>query len=54
MTFILELMGGLHGNKIFEIEGNFNYENGKKNFHFPRVVFVILDFKEGRTRHFQK
>ena len=27
---------------------------GEKNFHFHRVVFVILNFEEGWTRNFQK
>ena len=26
----------------------------EKNFHFHRVDFEIFDFKEGRTRNFQK
>ena len=27
---------------------------GEKIFHFHRVVFMIFDFKEGRTRNYQK
>ena len=53
MTFILWLRS-LHGNKKFEIEGNCKNFKWEKNFLFPRVVFVILDFEEGRTRNYQR
>ena len=54
MTLILGLRGH-HGNTKFEIEGNFiSFKWKKKFFYFPRVVFEILDFKEGRTRNYQK
>ena len=53
MAFILESMG-LHGNKIFDIKGNFINFKLEKKILFPRVVFVIFDFKEGRTRNYQK
>ena len=42
MTFILGLTG-LHGNKKFEIEGNFkSFKWEKKIFHFHQVVFVSI------------
>ena len=40
---------------FFKIEMTFMLKSkSEKIFHFARVVFVILDFEEGRTRNYQK
>ena len=41
ITFILESMG-LHGNKIFEIEGNFISFKWEKNFSFSSSSFCDI------------
>ena len=52
LKFKLLILGlrDLHGNKKFEIEGNFiNFKLGDENFFFD-----VLDFEEGRARNFHK
>ena len=48
MTFILESPWKQH------IKGHFISFKWERNVHFLRVVFVIFDFEEGRTRNYQK